>query len=186
MAEVIVQTIKVTVQFDVNKVGTPETPIFITLDPDKVPPPQLTTLNIGQGISLLVFEVVTLNQGGGPEAQFPTYPIEWFTTTLGDQFNTPIAQPQCFEVHWYNPRQCTIVDTNAALSENPHPFNVLVAYANNTYGTDPVIVNMPPDGGIQTARVQEVIEDSEVSISLRKAGSPRKGSNQGSKNHRRS
>jgi hypothetical protein len=147
MAEVVVQTINVTVFFDTSKVGTSETPIFITLNPEETPPIQLTTLNIDQGISLLVFEVVTLNQGEGPEAQFPTYPIEWFTNTPGDQFNTPIAQPDCFEVHWYNPRQCTVVDTNTALSENPHPFNVLVAYENNTYGTDPVIVNMPPDGG---------------------------------------
>lgn len=88
--------------------------------------------------------MITLNQGDGPIAQFPTYPIEWFVND-GGEFNTPIGQPECFEVRWYNPRQCTVIDTNTALFENSHPFNVVVAYENKTYGSDPTIVNQPPE-----------------------------------------
>lgn len=135
---------KITVKFNTEDLESPitmESESFIT-----EPPSDTKLLEIKQGISLIVFEVVTLPEGTVPEAQFPTYPIEWFTSTLGDPFNTPVAQPDAFQVHWYNPRQCTLVDTNTALFENRHPFNVVVAYANKTYGSDPVIVNLPPDG----------------------------------------
>jgi len=142
MAGPVLNTLNVIVEFDASNLAAPITIVLPTTDPPSPP----SSLLIQQGISIIVFEVVTLNQGSGPEAQFPTYPIEWFTNN-GGEFNTPIAQPDCFQVHWYNPRQCTVIDTNSALFENSHPFNVVVAYENQTYGTDPVIVNMPPDGG---------------------------------------
>jgi|GEM_PF-3208608 len=136
---------KITVKFDTSKIELGEDPISMEgpFDPLGPPPPAPKQLLIPQGISLIVFEVVTEPPGSIPEAQFPTYPIEWFTPT--EPFNTPIAQPECFQVHWYNPRQCTVVDTNTALFGNQHPFNVVVAYENKTYGSDPVIVNQPPD-----------------------------------------
>jgi hypothetical protein len=156
MTDPIMAMVNINVTFDVSKVTTGEQPISMSAVPAflNVPllPPQTGTqhgFNVEQGIALIVFELQTTNQGDGPEAQFPTYPIEWFEPPqVGATFlfNTPIAQPDCFQVHWYNPRQCTIVDTNTALSQNQHPFNVLVSYENQTYGTDPVIVNMPPDG----------------------------------------
>jgi len=142
MADPTLNRYKLTVFFDTEKVGTGEDPIKIEGPFD---PPGSKNLPIPQGIGLIVLEVVTLPLGSVPEAQFPTYPIEWFVNN-GGEFNTPIAQPECFQVHWYNPRQCTVVDTNTALFENSHPFNVVVAYENKTYGSDPAIVNEPPDG----------------------------------------
>lgn len=159
MTDPIMAMFNVIVTFDASKADTAEQPISISAVPPfssfPLPPPQTGTQNgfsIEQGIALIVLNLLTTNQGDGPEAQFPTYPIEWFTPPqVGATFlfNTPIAQPDCFQVHWYNPRQCTIVDTNTALATNQHPFNVVVAYKNQTYGTDPVIVNQPPmgDGG---------------------------------------
>ncbi|HEY0515184.1 MAG TPA: hypothetical protein VGH73_25025 [Thermoanaerobaculia bacterium] len=135
---------QITVYFDTSAIGSPGGPITIAKGPvSPVIPPPLKELLIPQGISIIVFAVVTLNQGDGPEAQFPTYPIEWFVNN-GGPYNTPVAQPDCFQVHWYNPRQVTVVDTNSALFENRHPFNVVVAYENQTYGTDPTIINQPP------------------------------------------
>jgi hypothetical protein len=133
---------KLTVFFHTERIGTGEDPIEIEGPFD---PPDSKNLRVPQGIGLIVFEVVTLPLGSTPEAQFPTYPIEWFTNN-GGEFNTPIAQPESFEVRWYNPRQCTVIDTNTALFENSHPFNVVVAYKNNTYGSDPTIINEPEDG----------------------------------------
>ena len=130
------------VQFDVDKIHDGE-PITIEGPFD---PSDSKQLRVSQGISLIVLELITLNQGDGPEAQFPTYPIEWFVNQEGSPYNTPVAQPGGFEVHWHNPRQCTIVDTNTALFQNSHPFNVVVAYKNKTYGSDPTIVNEPEDG----------------------------------------
>lgn len=184
MADPILVSMQVTVQFDAADLDNPMTIILPATDP----PSPTGQLNVEQGIALIVFHLVTVNQGTGPEAQFVTYPIAWCASPSGEnQFNTTIAQPGCFQVHWYNPLQCTVVDTNTALFENPHPFYVVVSYANVIYGSNPVIVNMPPDSGnAERARVQEVIAESEVAISLRKAGSRRKGSNQGRKNQRRS
>lgn len=130
-------------RFDVRvDVSNPDLPTIEVVPWD---PNDMSGINIPveQGITMLVFQAVTLHQGEGPEAQFPTYPIEWFMPN-SEGNNTPIAQPECFDVHWYNPRQCTVVDNNTALVQNSHPFNVVIAYNNKTYGSDPVIINEPP------------------------------------------
>ena len=142
MADPILSMFQITVEFNPENINNPEQNPITILGPFN----SENQLLVPQGISLIVFQVVTVNQGDGPEAQFPTYPIEWFVNN-GGEFNTPIAQPESFKVHWLNPRQCTIVDTNTALFTNEHPFNVLVSYENNTYGTDPTIVNQPPIDG---------------------------------------
>jgi hypothetical protein len=140
MSDGLVQMFNILVEFDVAMVGTGQQPIKLSsgsFTGDKA-------LEVGQGIGIIVLQLVTLNQGNGPAAQFPTYPIEWFTATGGSPVNTPIAQPENFDVHWLNAGQCTIIDINSALVQNGHPFNVVVAYNNQTFGTDPSIVNMPP------------------------------------------
>jgi hypothetical protein len=141
--EVSMQTMTVAVTFDPGNLTAPEGPItldgpFFTIIPPP-PSPAVRQLRIAQGITLIVFQLLpTL---ADPQPQFPTYPIEWF-----DGDGNTIPQPECFDVHWYNPHQCTVVDTNSALVSNSHVFNILVAYNKMTYGTDPVIVNEPPMG----------------------------------------
>lgn len=140
---VAVQTITITVTFDPSKIATEDGPISLdgpfTIVQPPFPQPRQKLLSIAQGMSLIVFRLAPI--AGDIQPQFPTYPIEWFG---GD--GNPISQPECFDVHWYNPNQCTVIDTNSALVSNPHNFNVVVAYNGRTYGSDPTIVNEPPMG----------------------------------------
>ena len=107
------------------------------------------TIRIPQGLSMLVFELKTIKEEGSDlEAQFPTYPIEWFLRDPVTNLTRPIPQPECFQVQFFNEQRCTILDFNSVLrasEKNEHPFNVVVAYNNKTYGSDPTIVNQPPD-----------------------------------------
>ncbi|HEX3529501.1 MAG TPA: hypothetical protein VH988_20775 [Thermoanaerobaculia bacterium] len=142
MPEVVVQTITINVIFDPSKITTPEGPITLdgpfTIIQPPPPAPSRKQLSIAQGITMIVFKLAPAAPGD-PQPQFPAYPIEWF-----DGDGNTIAQPDCFDVHWYNPNQCTVLDSNSALVANPHVFNVVVAYNNKTYGSDPTIVNEPP------------------------------------------
>lgn len=101
-------------------------------------------IRIKQGISMLVFTLETIPDGSGLEAQFPTYPIEWFVQS--SKGTMPVGQPECFQVQFFNEKRCTIVDFNTVLDAetNKHPFNVVVAYDGKTYGSDPTIINEPP------------------------------------------
>lgn len=133
----------VQVYFDVNNLADPiriESSFFL---------PGTKDLPIPQGISLIVLQLIPVNTVvGGPQPQFPTYPIEWFEW-LDDGITTrAMPQPEWFQVQRFNEIRCTIVDFNTALrnENNRHPFNVVVAYNNKTYGSDPTIVNEPEDG----------------------------------------
>jgi len=104
-------------------------------------------IEVGQGIGIINF---VLNQTADPETgflpEFPTNPVGWFNSTENNQ--VPQLQAACFQVLWYNPYRFTILDFNSVLAPiwELHPFNIIVAYEGQTYGSDPVIVNMPPDG----------------------------------------
>ncbi len=104
---------------------------------------------VEQGIGIINFQ---LDQTADPDTgfvpQFPTNPVGWFNNTENNQ--VPQPQAACFQVSWYNSFRFTVLDFNSALPPNPefHAFNIIVAYEGQTYGSDPVIVNMPPDGGI--------------------------------------
>lgn len=105
------------------------------------------TLRVQQGINMIVLGLETTNKADGdPDAEFPIYPVVWFTTDR-EGYQSTIHQPECFDVQWHNHQQCTLVDTNSSLIEKPHKFNVLVSYKEQTYGTDPVIINQPPLSG---------------------------------------
>jgi hypothetical protein len=96
-------------------------------------------LIIPPGLSLISFTLGTI-PGFPATATFPTYPLQWFNST-GD----PVPAPDWFTYHWLSERQFTLVDFNSATERMTHPFNIVVAYQGNTYGSDPVIVNQPPD-----------------------------------------
>jgi hypothetical protein len=137
MAANEVQIQKFTVSFDVTP---PITPNSITISPLN----EEHEIPIQPGITMLIFELVTTQkQEGDPDAQFPTYPIEWFVNEGGA--TKPVRQPECFQVQFYNETRCTIIAFNSALhpENNRHPFNVVVAYKGQTYGSDPTIINEP-------------------------------------------
>lgn len=135
-------TVQLNVEFNPANLTSPEGPVSISGPFITIPPNPTRLLLIPQGITLIVFNLIPLLPGEDAQPQFPTYPIEWF-----NESGSTISQPDCFDVHWYNPNQCTVVDFNSALQAQPHTFNVVVAYKNKTYGTDPTIVNQPPIGG---------------------------------------
>jgi hypothetical protein len=140
------QNVTVTVTFNPANIGTPTGPIslssnspdFTLGNPTGDPP---TQISVHPGICMIVFSLAPV-EGSLIQPQFPTYPFVWFNQEGGSS----IPQPDCYDVHWYNTNQCTVVDFNSALNTNPHVFNILVSYNNQTYGTDPVIVNEPPMG----------------------------------------
>src|SRR5687768_8466551 len=113
MAEHEVKFKRYTVSFDTTP---PITPDSITISPLN----EEHTIPIEQGITMLVFELETINQGDGPRARFPTYPIEWFAKDE-DNFHHPVNQPECFQVQWHNPFLCTIVDFNTTNETVEHP-----------------------------------------------------------------
>ena len=102
-------------------------------------------IEIPQGIAMINFNLVaTLNAPEGLQAEFPANPIGWFTSTADTQ--SPVQDPLNFQVNWFTPSHFTLIDFNSSLVRNSHAFNVIVAYDGNTFGADPTIVNMPPDG----------------------------------------
>jgi hypothetical protein len=178
---------RISVEFDPAAIGTPE---IFTFTKDGAPLPD-KMIEVPHGIGMIMFELSTKppvdNPPTFPTGVFQTYPIQWMEAerapNVGANSGVPASPPEMFIVQKIGDTLLTLVDFNSNQSDDPfdknHWFNLVILYMGQTYGSDPVIVNMPPDGGFQTARVQEVIEESEVSISLRKAGSPRKRSNQG-------
>lgn len=99
-------------------------------------------LPIPQGISMIVFDLITLPGVAGPLAEFdPEGAVTWFDP------NNPteeILQPTAFLVQAFNPNHLTIVDFNTAKVQNSHPFNLNVLYQGDRFSSDPVIVNEPP------------------------------------------
>lgn len=138
---------KLTVNFDVDKLNRNEDPVTIE---GPFTPPTSKDLLIKPGIALIVLELVTLHRAeGGPAAEFPTYPIEWFDWLEDGAGTRATSQPECFQVQRFSETRCTIVDYNTTLhwsGSSSHPFNVAVSYNNKTYGSDPTIVNEPEDG----------------------------------------
>lgn len=132
----------VQVHFDVNNLADP---ITITGPFD----PGTKDLTVPQGISLIILQLTHQDlPDGAPKPEFPTYPIEWFEWLDDGTTTRAVQQSEWFQVQRFNEIRCTIVDFNTALinEKNRHPFNVVVAYNNKTYGSDPTIVNEPEGG----------------------------------------
>lgn len=98
-------------------------------------------IGIPQGIHMIHFKLSTENGKDGLAASFPSYPIQW----LNEEGGTNL-QPQCYLGQWFAPDQCSLVVFNAAGFETRHVFNVVVAYDQKVYGSDPTIINEPPVG----------------------------------------
>ena len=97
-------------------------------------------IEVKQGLSMISFALTTVNHTVGHEAGFQSEPIQWFD---GER---PISKPSSYLVQWHGLERCTLVCFNSVAEETSYKFNVVVAYDGETYGSDPTIVNMPPDG----------------------------------------
>ncbi len=113
--------------------------IVVTFDPTgpgsftfSAPMPADKKLRIGQGINLIVFDLVT------PGATWMPDPIAWLDGTT-----PPFNQPQR-----YNEKRFTLLVYNTVLEavNNEHMFNMSVLYDGVVHTSDPTIINDPPTG----------------------------------------
>lgn len=100
------------------------------------PMPADKRLHIGQGISFIVFDLVT---PGEAQAVWMPDPISWLEGTT-----PPFNQPQRF-----NDKRFTLLVYNTVLEavDNEHLFNLSVMYNGVVHTSDPTIINDPPGTG---------------------------------------
>ena len=138
MADPILNTVTITVDFDPGKIAASADPITLTGPFLNLGPPTPRLLTIPQGITMIVFKLTPLADAA-LQPQFATPPIAWL-----DAIGTTVTQADCFVLHPYNPNHFTVIDFNSAQTTQQHLFNVLVTYDGQTYPSDPSIVNEPP------------------------------------------
>jgi hypothetical protein len=134
------------VTFHPENIGT-DSSIFtfggdITL-PEKV-------ITVPQGIGMIIFNLQTQPATAG-QAVFQTSPIEWLgTTPEGKSTGIPVLAPHMFVFQRIGDNILTLIDFNSNQFDTDfdknHPFNLVVLYNSQTYGSDPTIVNEPPMG----------------------------------------
>ena len=100
-------------------------------------------LSVFSGLGLVVFQLQTEN-GDGSAAAFLSSPIQWFDQSAPGGPLTPIVQPAAILVQWFDANHFTVVDFNSAQVSNTHPYNVVVSYGGQIYGSEPSIINEPP------------------------------------------
>lgn len=109
-------------------------------------------IEVPQGIGMIIFNLITSPETVEP-ALFQTAPVQWFKTASdGSNLNEPVLLPDMFMLHRLGDKTVTLIDFNSnqsdALAEKKHWYNLVVVWKTKTYGADPSIVNLPPDGGV--------------------------------------
>jgi hypothetical protein len=138
------------VTFHPENIGT-ESSIFTFSGDIELP---AKTIKIPQGIGMIIFNLLTAPTTANPApppALFQTAPVEWFETTPeGIATNVPKLAPHMFVFQRIGDTTLTLLDFNSNQIDTDfdknHPFNLVITYDGQTYGSDPVIVNEPPVG----------------------------------------
>jgi hypothetical protein len=110
-------------------------------------------IKVPSGLAMIVFRLTTeppIIQPILPEALFQTSPMQWLATAPdGSLGGSPKLTPDMFVFQRIGDKVVTLLDFNSNLIdeevEKNHWFNLVVTYGGTTYGSDPVIVNEPPD-----------------------------------------
>ena len=114
-------------------------------------------ISVPQGIAMIVFTLSTytaptIKHQPLSSAVFQTSPVQWFETAKegGGNSGEPALEPLMFMSQRIGDQTLTLIDFNSNQSvlefDKNHWFNLVIAYEDRTYGSDPVIVNMPPSG----------------------------------------
>jgi len=109
-------------------------------------------ITVRQGIAMIIFNLITEEIGTPPfrKAVFQFEPVQWFETgDNGESTGNPALQPHMFMFQRIGDETVTLIDFNSNQShesvDKNHVFNLVVAYNSNAYGSDPTIINEPPD-----------------------------------------
>ncbi len=157
MTEPVLSYHRIDVEFNPEAIGNPDIDIFTFTREDGLPLPD-KSIKVDPGIGMIIFKLSTKPPADGPppfpQATFQTYPIQWLEAIEGGVNNgansgQPTLTPGMFVVQRIGDNILTLIDYNSNPSDDPfdmhHWFNLVVLYQGQTYGSDPVIVNQPPD-----------------------------------------
>lgn len=128
---------QITVTFNAAAIDNPTGPPLFTYS-------EPSPLSVSAGVGMVVFMLETAN-GNGNLATFLSSPIQWFDQGADGQL-TSIPQPAAFLVQWFDTSHFTVLDFNSAQVQNQHPYNLVVSYGGQIYGSEPVIINEPAGG----------------------------------------
>ena len=155
MAELLLNYFSIDVEFLPENIGTSDSLFEFTMDGEVLPDKRIIVF---PGITMLIFTLRTRPPIVGPApppAVFQTSPIQWFETVregpeAGLNSNAPTQTPGMFLVQRLGDTVLTLVDFNSNPFDTDfdknHWFNLVVTFSDGkTYGSDPVIVNEPPD-----------------------------------------
>jgi hypothetical protein len=141
--------------FHPDRIGNPDPerfPLF-TFSGDNIDP-STREITVWRGIAMIIFNLSTEQIGTPPfpsDAKFQFEPVQWFQHgDDGKSTGNPAIQPNMFTLQRIGDNTVTLIDFNSnqspALVDKSHVFNLVVTYDNNTYGSDPTIINEPEDG----------------------------------------
>lgn len=134
--QIPVNVLQIQVTFYPGNIGSPNPLFSFSGDIDG------TTIPVPPGFAMIIFSLTT-DQAIPPavgQAIFQTSPVQWMS-----EDGTPTETPGMFTVQRAHDASVTLLDFNANMQgpDEPHVFNLVVAYNGQTYGADPSIVNQP-------------------------------------------
>lgn len=146
------QRLVIEATFHPDRIGNPDPEMFPLFTFSGDIDPSTREITVRQGIAMIIFNLNAEQIGTPPfpEVMFQTDPIQWFKTAEnGGSTGNPALAPHMFMFQRIGDKTVTLIDFNSNQSHAPvdenHVFNLVVTYNNNTYGSDPTIINLPPD-----------------------------------------